>query len=220
MLTLQELQDYLNDQKTLLVDIFIIHKNILRFQEDKYEYETQIKEHGFFEALGAHLKFVLCIQLSKLYGTNKNTDKRSFAKLCNKLENSDFDVPLVNQIKANKENTADIIKSKGEAKQLVKTIMELLKDKEDVIKRLIIARDQVYAHTDPKPEKFKISWQELTELVNLAGEIYNLFSFKLFFNTTIFKEVRDWDIDYVFRHISNSKKVDALERERKLKGLI
>lgn len=217
-LTLKELQEHLNDQKVLLVDIFIIHKNIVRLQEDKYEYEAKIKEHGFFEALGGHLKFVLCVQLSKLYGS-RSSDKRSFLKLCNKLENLKYDNLLEAQISSNNSNSANLIKSREDVKQLVTDIKKYLSTKNDVVERLIKARDKVYAHTDPCNEKIRISWEELRALINLASEIYNLLNFKFFFGNTLFKEVKDWDIDYVFYHISKSEKAKADELKRKLQGL-
>lgn len=216
MLTLEELKKHLKDQWKLLVNIHICNKNRLRFENNKYDFEEVIKKHGFFKHHFWQLHFVLGIELSKLYGLGKN-DKRSFLKLCNVLENSKYDDALLKVIDDNRNNTANIIKSKEDILTISRQIRTSLDVDKDLIMKVLTLRDKVYAHTDPTPTPFNISSNEWTQLIKNAGSIYNTFNYKLFFNTTLFEEVRDWDIDYVFFHMSNSKIKDLEEQHKKYK---
>ena len=80
-MTLDFLKNFLEAEWNIIVDLNISAINLLRLKEKKYLYEEKIKSHGFFQHHWYQLKFIIIIQLIKLFGSTKN-DKISFIKFC------------------------------------------------------------------------------------------------------------------------------------------
>ncbi|QMW00811.1 hypothetical protein [Spirosoma foliorum] len=214
MLEVQQLKDFLKDQSNLIVDLNISVKNMRRLMEDKYDFEDQIKKYGFFQHHIYQLKFISIVQLSKLFSSKKN-EERSFYKLCNKLETSEYGISLESLIENNKNKLTEEVKSRYDIVSLVVAVRNLMNVHKDLINRVIGLRDQVYAHIDNNPKTQSVSLDEIKILVELANEIHNLIRFRIFFWQTMFDYVRDWSIDPVLWKMSELRRIDLDELKRK-----
>lgn len=85
-MTIPEIQAHLKDQEHIIMDVLISYDNMKRLSEEKYEHEERIKRQAFFSYHFHQLKFILIIQLSKLFGSDAKNDKRSFHALLGGLE--------------------------------------------------------------------------------------------------------------------------------------
>ncbi|AUD01844.1 AbiU2 domain-containing protein [Spirosoma pollinicola] len=217
MLELQEIKAFLEDQSNLIIDLNISAKNMNRLFIDKYEFEGKIKEHGFFQHHIYQLKFISVIQLSKLFSPKKN-EKRSFHRLCNKLETSEYGASLKELFESNQDKLTEEVKGKSEVVGLVVEVRSLLSSHNELINRVIALRDQVYAHIDKKSKTQYITMDEIEILVELANKVYNLIRLRIFFWQTRFEHIEDWSIDYVLLSMSENKKRD-IEKIRLKKGL-
>lgn len=184
---------------------------------EKYEYEDQIKKHGFFAHHIYQLKFIMIIQLSKIF-SDKKGEKRSFHKLCNKLESSDYGPSLKKLFEDNKEKLTGEVKSRGDILIVIAEVRSLLNNYNSLIERVKALRDKVYAHVDKSVQVQNITFDELKLLVDIAKKIHNLVSYRLFFETTYFNDAHDWDVDYILWYMSELRKKDLEELEIKKKG--
>ncbi|QDK82013.1 hypothetical protein EXU85_26765 [Spirosoma sp. KCTC 42546] len=218
MLETKQLKDFLEDQSNLIVDLNISLGNMRRLMIEKYDFEDQIKKYGFFKHHIYQLKFISIIQLSKLFSSKKN-EERSFYKLCNKLETSEYGLTLRSLMEDNKNKLTEEVKSKSDIVSLVAEVRILINTHKELISRVVSLRDQVYAHIDNSPRTQSVSLDEMKVLVELANKIHNLIRFRIFFWQTMFDHVRDWSIDPILWQMSELKKID-LEELRKKKGFI
>lgn len=219
ILDVQDLKSFLDDQRDLIADLNISVTNLYRLRVNKYEFESQIKLHGFFQHHSYQLRFIAIIQLSKLFSDKKN-DKRSFSKLCNILENSSYGSSLENLIKNNTNKFTAEVKSRKDILILTSEIRTLLDQNNSLISHVINLRDKVYAHKDPNSIVQGVSFEDIGKLNLLSQEIFNLFQFRIFFTTTRFDFMRDWDIDYVLSNMSELRKLDLEELNNKKKGFL
>ncbi|MBN8821858.1 MULTISPECIES: hypothetical protein [unclassified Spirosoma] len=217
MLEISELQIFLTDQSNIIIDLNISMSNMNRLVIEKYEYENQIKRHGFFAHHIYQLKFIMIIQLSKIF-SDKKGEKRSFHKLCNKLESSDYGSSLKKLFEDNKDKFTAEVKSREDLLTVITEVRSLLNTHNSLIKRVEALRDKVYAHIDKSAQVQNVTFDELKLLVELANRIHNLVRFRLFFWQTMFDHTRDWDIDYILWYMSEFRKKDLEELERKKKG--
>lgn len=84
-----------------------------------------------------------------------------------------------------------------------------------LIKKVIDARNKIYAHLDPKPDVEYINSVEIQKLVEVATDLHNTFQFMIFSRTTEFSLSKDWDIDYVLWYMSELRRKDMEELEGK-----
>jgi uncharacterized protein YecE (DUF72 family) len=218
MITLEELKKWIEDISNIVIDLNISVKNAQRLTEDKYDFEEQIKMHGFFQHHWYQLKFIMVIQLCKLLGSSQN-DKRSFHKLCNVLEQEKYDLELRSLLFENSKDYKDTFKSRSDIKAEVVVIREKLTKYKDLIEKIVSARNQIYAHRDPEPDVRLVKLEDLKELVLLSSDLFNQLQFKLFWKETYLKDLSDWDIDYVLWYMSEMRKSDDEKRKAKIAGL-
>lgn len=207
MLANEEIKKFLNDQLNLIVDIDISVSNLRRLDENNYDGENIVKKHGFFQHHNYQLTFISVIQLSKLFGDNQKNDQRSFYSLCNLIRKVEVDYEDL--CKDYDINPTRMVASKDELNLVINRNRKRLKEHNYLIKLVVNARNEVYAHTDPRPKAKYICGQNLDELLQLSKEIHNDFNLSIF-NTEIRYDARDWDIDYPLEVLSKS----ALERLR------
>ncbi|WP_420149922.1 hypothetical protein [Spirosoma sp.] len=219
MLETEHLKLFLEDQSNIIVDLNISIKNINRLIADKYEYEDEVKQHGFFVHHIYQLKFILVIQLSKLFSKRKG-EERSFYKLCNKLESSEYGTSLKILLENNKNKTTEEVRSKADVINLVNDVRKLLLSQDELSERIVRLRDQIYAHIDINPSVQNVSLNEIEKLVEIASEIHNLVRFRIFFWKTRFDHLRDWDIDYVLCYMANHRKNKLENINKKKDGLL
>lgn len=137
VIDLEELKSYLYDQYNLIVDLNISVANLQRLSIQEFDFEDQIKRHGFFQHHKYQLRFISIIQLSKLF---KKGEKRSFHKLCNKLETSSYGANLNKLLENNKIKSTGEVKSKTDILNLIKTVRSLLIDNDLLIEKVINLR--------------------------------------------------------------------------------
>lgn len=211
MLTKKELDDWFEDHWNIIVDLHISINNALRLEKEIYQYEEQIKQHGFFQHHWEQLKFIMIVQLAKLFDNNDN-QKRNFYKLCNRLTNEAYDREIENLLKSNRGRM--VFKSRKEIKETAEEIRNELKKNESLIKKVIKLRDKVYAHQDPNTTVKDVTSDELKHLIDLSADIFNNTRGKLFGISTRFNVTPNWDIDFVLREASENRKkvLDMLEK--------
>ena len=213
-LTTLQVESFLKDQWNILVDLNISIINLLRLKQDIYDFENQIKRHGFFQHHWYQLKFIGIIQLSKLFSSRKNV-KRSFYKLCTLLDSVPFHSSFTSHLSHNRDRSIKIATSREGLLPIILSTRSALAENDTLIEKILNVRDKVYAHNDPNTEVRLITSDEMKVMVGLANKIYNNFSFNIFFKTTLFEESKSWEIDYVLWHMSEMRKKDMEELEKK-----
>lgn len=214
MITLKELESWFDDIWNIIVDLYISINNARRLTESKYEYEDKIKKHGFLQHHWYQAKFIIVIQLAKLFTDNKNSQKRNLHKLCNCLENESYDDDIMQQLNKNSKTPfSKVFKSKDDILEAINVTRNDLSENAVLIKKITSARDQIYAHKDPNPEVIAISMSELETLINLSDIIINRLRGHLFSVHTDFKKTSDWDIDYVLKGLSENFKTKRAKFE-------
>ena len=208
---LEELEAWFDDVWKILVDIHISLKNMERLKQEAYEFEDKIKRHGFFQHHWYQLKFISIVQLYKL---TKNTEERSFEKICNKLINKKYSQDLKRHLKSLSDTAPEVCKDKTELALLCNQIKDSLTTKTAKIEKVYSLRNSVYAHKNSKSQSKNITLDELKELCDFLTDKYN----ELFIRTFL-KEAyifpQDWNIDYVLFHCSESFQSDEKERIKK-----
>lgn len=217
MLTKKELEDWFEDHWNIIVDLHISINNALRQKKETYQYEEQIKRHGFFQHHWYQLKFIMIVQLAKLFDDSSN-QRRNFHKLFNRLTNEKYDEEIETLLKSNSDQMfTNVFKSRKEIEQTVDEMRSELKKQESVIEKVIEARDKVYAHRDPKATVKAVTSDELKLLIDLSAYIFNNTRGKLFNVHTEFKGTPDWDVDFVLREASENRKkvLDMFEKMKR-----
>jgi len=79
-----------------------------------------------------------------------------------------------------------------------------LSEMESAIKKVIDARDKVYAHTDPDVRVPNVSIAELETLCLTAATWYDDIIGRFFGATFFFQGTDDWDIDYPLKELSEA----------------
>ena len=194
---------FLKDQLNILVDINISIKNMTRLKDDQLKFEESIKSHGFFQHHWYQLKFILVIQLFKLF-SNKKNDKRSFYRLFNYFESTNFPREFLQTLHDNSLETAVNIETKSDFMGMIESLRIMLKSKQEIIDRLIELRDRAYAHKDPNSSASNLTFENLVELVNLSNQIYNRINRLIYFEETDFDMMESWDIGYILFHMNES----------------
>lgn len=219
MLTKKELEDWFEDHWNIIGDLHISIHNALRLKKNIYQCEEQIKRHGFFQHHWYQLKFIMIIQLAKLFD-NRSTQRRNFHKLFDQLTNEIYDEEMETLLKSNRDQIfTNVFKSPKEIEQTVNEIRNELKNQKTVIDKVIDARDKVYAHLDPKATVEAVTSDELKKLIDLSAYIFNNTRGKLFNIHAEFTGTPDWDVDFVLREASaNRRKVLEMLGKKKRGG--
>lgn len=143
MITTETLESFLRDQWKIIVDLNICVRNLDRLKNEKYEFEEDIKRHGFFRHHWHQLKFISVIQVSKLFSSRAN-DKRSFIKLCNLLDSTPFDTTLLARLDENKTKSNDIAHSRDDIAPIILRTRKALESEEALVHKFLTARDTVF----------------------------------------------------------------------------
>ncbi|MEC7755510.1 MAG: hypothetical protein VYB44_15880 [Bacteroidota bacterium] len=219
-MTPTEIKVWLDDLWNILIDMNISINNAKRLTENNYENEEKIKKHGFIQHHWYQLRFIIVIQLSKLIANNKDTHKRNLFHFCNKLESTKLDVDFfkeLNKLQPRRYFEADT--TPKSIQEVIDKTRNKLDQNSSLIKQIIDARNQIYAHNDPIPDKKAPVMRDLGVMVQLCNEIYNDISGELFKSRTGFEHTKDWNIDYILKELSHRRTQILEERERRRKGI-
>lgn len=200
MLTLKQLEEWFNDIERIVFDLHVSVRNLKRLSTPADGYEEAVLKDGFFEHLFRMLSFTTVVQLCKLY-VNKDTERRNFRKLFNRLKYEPYDTPLKKRLRQNRESggafvyKADVIRS-------VDRLIPELDARSELILRIKTLRDRLYAHTDPGKPLPAVSHEELEELTLLAATLLNGLRHGLFGHTFLFNENEGWRSDKVIEALA------------------
>lgn len=201
MITLAELEIWFKDVHSIIVDLYISMNNAKRLSVIKYKHEERVKNHGFMVHQWHQMRFTMIIQLAKLFSGSKS-QKRSFNKLCNRLENQKLGKDIEEQLEKNSTAFARVFRTKEDIKNAVKTTRKELSEHHELIRKIEKLRDQVYAHSDPNPDRVPISMEELEKLIRLSDKMFNRIRGQLFNIHADMARTPDWDIDYVLEGLA------------------
>ncbi|OFX16399.1 MAG: hypothetical protein A2033_18650 [Bacteroidetes bacterium GWA2_31_9] len=208
MITTTDLKDWANDVFPIINDLNITVTNLNILETEKSKGFTEIGNE-FFNYFKHQQRFVLVIQLAKLFSNDNKNQRRNFKKLCNYLENESLDnsiIKLLNDKSNLRGYKDDVFRSREDILTAVSQIKEDFKNYKKTIKSIDTLRNKVYAHTDPERIFPEINNQQLFELVNFANNIFNTLFGSIFVIEVDFKETKKWDLRFViemFKKINN-----------------
>ena len=170
-ITLEELKNWFEIWRWIIFDLRIAIDNRNDLFEVGTETEQKVKEHGFYYHHIEQLKFIIVIQLCKLF-VNSRTQNLNIRRLFNRLKNDKYDFEFRQKLRDN-ETGINVVRSKPELLKRVGVLEKELEQKEELIGRLDTLRHEFYAHSDPNPSKQHVQWLELEELIKFAEQIFN-----------------------------------------------
>ncbi|MCB2207664.1 MAG: hypothetical protein KQH67_05160 [Bacteroidetes bacterium] len=207
MLTLKELTSWFEELSKIIIDLNIAFNNLKEITSiSESETVENIKRNGFFLHHRFQLRFIIAIQLSKVYSSSPSQRIR-INQLLKRLKSEEFDKELNNKIEDNKKIPTlkidnEILPKVFTNREQINTEIELfylrLKENRKSIKKIEDSRNKIYAHSDPKIEKFipRIEIDEFEKLVILTNDFYNTFRGRMFDIHTDFR-TGDWSVKYV-----------------------
>ena len=215
ILTLKDLEKWLNDLKNIILNINISINNINRMRLPKDEYEESILNYVFFSHFYMLSIFSVIIQLCKIFDNNRH-QKRNFYELFNRLNNDKYDDELDELLMQNAASNG-LSYSKTDINFQIDRLIKELAVNNDLINRISKLRNKCYAHTDPIANIPNVSFAELELLKNLSSNIYNSLSFMILNSTFGFDFTSDWAVDYPIRILALHRKEGLEKIANKLK---
>ena len=209
MLTHTELLEWFDDLSKIIFDTKISIDNIKRITHPKDDFEKHVIKHGFFHHCYFQSRFTIVIQLCKVFDDNSN-QKRNFHKLFNRFAFEKYDKDLMNILSGHK-GSLHLFSNRNEIVHKIKELRTEIKTNEELIDRIIILRDNLYAHSDPKSSIPNVTNPELEKLIDLAIKVYNNIKGKLYDATLLFEHTTDWKVDYPIKALAKIIK-DKLEQ--------
>lgn len=207
MFSYQDFLQWSKDASNIILDLNISLKNIKRLNTYKSDYDQDILRHGFFRHHFHQLRFIMVIQLCKVLSDNKN-EKRSFVKLCNKIENEKIDKLFYEKLRDNSLAQLEFtIKSRKELKEEAIKIKNLLVHHHDLIDKIIVLRNIAYAHKEPDAEFILLKMEELQTLTELSSEIYNRIIGKVDGSEIGFSFVTGWEVDAIINQLAKGREL-------------
>ncbi|MBI1286563.1 MAG: hypothetical protein GC178_03200 [Flavobacteriales bacterium] len=197
-ITLSELKKWFEIWRWIIFDLRIAIDNRNDLFEVGSDTEQKVKDHGFYHHHLEQLKFIVVIQLCKLF-VNSRTQNVNIQKLFNRLKNDKYDMEFKQKLRDNV-NGYNVVRSK---KEIIERIVELEKEldqKKHVIERLDTLRHTVYAHSDTNPSKEYVKWSEMEDLVQFAERIFNQIRGGIDGANMNFDKNLDWRVKEVIRN--------------------
>lgn len=177
-LTAGQLRDWFDDTEKIVVDVSESMRNLNRFIRPLNRKPNTPLEDTFGTFLSEKVQFTLVVQLCKLY-VNKDTERRNFHKLFNRLKYDKYHKRLKQRLRENRGKEGQAT-SKAGLISLVSDLEPELEARSDLIYRLRTLRDRLYAHSDPGQLLPEVTLEELDDLVQLAVKIFNATSGSIF----------------------------------------
>ncbi len=192
-LTIAELQTWFGDTESIISDVSASVRNLKRIEAAANRKKRPATEDAFGTYLSKHIRFTLVVQLCKLF-VNKDTERRNFRKLFNRLKYDKYNNRLKQRLKENK-GKAGLATQKAAVIRMVNDLDQELEKRGDLIHRLRTLRDRLYAHSDPGQVLPEVTVDELDDLVQLAVTIYNETSGRIFGHLFVPRKGEDWEND-------------------------
>ena len=141
--------------------------------------------------------FTIIIQLCKIFVDNDN-QKRNLHKLFNRLKTDKYD-SLLEELLFNHKGSKRLFSSRSDIQNEIKLLESKIEGHDNIIEKIVILRNKLYAHSDINAELPNVSNEELESLVKLAVEIYNHLYGKLLDSYFVFDHNSDWKIDHTIK---------------------
>ena len=206
MLTKNDLWDWFIDLSQIIFDTHLAIDIIQRIKQPKNETEKKILSIGFFSLLHHQSRFVIIIQLCKVF-EDSNNQKRNFYKLFNRLRSDSYDKSLKSTLKDN-EIKKQLLGSRKDIITAIQNLSAEIEPYKDLIEKVITSRDKLYAHSDPNFKVPFVTDDELETVVKLATKIFNELHNGFFDYRFAFDKSQDWRIDEILAVLSQLKQED------------
>jgi len=202
MLSLKQIDQWFRDTEHILTELSNSAENLKRISEPANEKEKQVLGEGFFIQFREQLMFILVVQLCKLY-VSSDIERRNFRKLMNRLKYEPYDNHLKKRLRQNRDMKG-LLAYKAEIKEFLKPFSVQLDKKQELINRMKILRDRVYAHTDPERPKPKVKAEELIEMTRMAVTFYSGLKTRLFNETPFRNDGKTWKVGPVIEKLAET----------------
>ncbi|MBE7641387.1 hypothetical protein GUB10_13685 [Salegentibacter sp. BLCTC] len=209
-ITGQELDDWLNDLGKILMDIYISLNNAKYLLNEKPQKEESQLNHGFFRYYPIQCRFILVIQISKILDDSKN-QKRNIFKLFNRLENQKYD-PILNQ-----KVTDSIFKNRKNLIEEINKLREEFKELEAIKKKVVTARNEVYAHSDPNKNSILFTYADLETLTGYCRKAYQTLYGGFYDIEFLVHKTVNWNVKDIVKTISVLKDSSLFSRDMDIK---
>ena len=212
----EELEKWFEDLRKIIFDTKVSIDNIKRMAHPLNDFEVQVIKHGFFYNFFRQSRFVIIVQLCKLFGDNKN-QRINIHKLFNRLTTDKYDDKLQKRLDENNPEKG-LFKNRAEILKEVDLLKSEIAAENSLIKRVVDLRNKFYAHSDPNSILSTVTNEELESLVNLAIKTYNSIHGKIFDVTFLFSHNQDWSVNYPITTLAANRK-EQLEKLKQKRAL-
>jgi hypothetical protein len=200
------LDDWLRQHYNILVDVNICLNNAKKLKKEENESIEKIKKDPFFQQYWYHLRFVMIIQLAKLF-QRSGTQKISFQKLLNRLASEYLDETILERLNKNAQiNDDHLFKSVNDIRATRKEVFDLLNQHIGITQKLEDSRNRAYAHCDLGVRVEYLKFDEIEKLTRIANIIFNKLNGGFNNVHTFFEITTSWDIGPILNHISIGRK--------------
>lgn len=206
MLTLKQLETWFVDVESIIMDISMTFRNLDRLSRWWDGYKKKVPEEGFFRQMEYLLKLSLVIQLCKLF-VNKDSERRNFRKLFNRLKYEPYDKRLKKMLKENSREEG-MFRYKMDIVQMTEQMTLKIEKDSGLLIRLKTLRDRLYAHSDPGQVLPELTLEEMERLTLFAVEIYSILRKKFFDGDFKLIEKDSWDIDRIIEQLSGEERIN------------
>jgi hypothetical protein len=201
-LILTKLTNWLDIVGKIILDVQLCKANSERLHTYIYPHDKDyIQKLSFFDLYAYQLRFVLIIQLSKLFLNSRN-EKWNFHYLCNFLNEIHLENDIVQKLEKNKSERGKTYQSVDELAYGIEKIKTILSNEQPIISKVQIQRNKFYAHRDEDTEFESLTLRELYRLSDIASSIHNELTAGIFNSTTFFDSGNTWKIDPILRQLS------------------
>ncbi|WP_026969172.1 hypothetical protein [Algoriphagus terrigena] len=204
-MTLKEIEEYKDEVLQILFDVQVSIHNAKYLGTPSTENEDWVKKHGFFRHYFVQMRFILIIQLAKLF-SNSGNESYSFQKFINRLDSTPL--PEVNELNRNK------ISDQTKKKELITELRFMLEIFKGEIEVLMDLRNNFFAHgkrinkngQEAKTEKkIPLSWKQLESLTELAFDFYNRINGAFYDGEFIFPNKSGWSPEWVVKRAAQTR---------------
>lgn len=204
-MTLKDIEEFKNGVLQILFDIQVSINNAKYVGTSTTVEENWVKRHGFFRHYFNQMRFILIIQLAKLFSNSKN-ESYSFRKFIRILDSTSL--PEVDEQNRNK------ISNQFKKEELIKELNSMMDEYSIEIEILMDLRNNFYAHgkkikKNGHYEKVEtivpLSWRQIESLSSLAFDFYNKISGAFQDGEFIFPNKSDWSPEWVVKRAAETK---------------
>lgn len=201
-MNLTTLTIWLDTVGKIILDVQLCKANSERLHTYIYPHDKDyIQKLSFFNLYAYQLRFILIIQLSKLFIKSRN-EKWNFHYLCDSLNEIHLENDIIQKLEKNKSERGKTYQSLDELVSGIEKIKTILSSEQSVISKVQIQRNKFYAHRDEDMEFESLTLHELYRLSDTASLIHNELTAGIFNSTTFFVSENTWKIDPILRQLS------------------